>query len=79
VTRPWTTKIGVVKCHKLRQFPTFPIHIYSHFNHIKSNDKIAPSRSLILFCWWRERTDQSESAACPPHPLSHTIEMAFGV
>jgi hypothetical protein len=25
-----------------------------------------------------ERTDQSESAACPPHPLSHTIDMAFG-
>jgi hypothetical protein len=27
---------------------------------------------------WGERTDQSESAACPPHPLSHTIDMAFG-
>jgi hypothetical protein len=25
-----------------------------------------------------ERTGQSESAACPPHPLSHTIDMAFG-
>jgi hypothetical protein len=25
-----------------------------------------------------ERTDQSESAACPPHRLSHTIDMAFG-
>jgi hypothetical protein len=24
---------------------------------------------------WGERTDQSESAACPPHPLSHTIDM----
>jgi hypothetical protein len=24
-----------------------------------------------------ERTDQSQSDACPPHPLSHTIDMAF--
>jgi hypothetical protein len=27
---------------------------------------------------WGERTDQSQSAACPPHPLSHTIDIAFG-
>jgi hypothetical protein len=27
---------------------------------------------------WGERTDQSESATFPPHPLSQTIDMAFG-
>jgi hypothetical protein len=27
---------------------------------------------------WGERTDQSESAACPPHLLSNTIDMEFG-
>jgi hypothetical protein len=61
---------------------------------VENNDVYDNVHFLLLFCkvprgdnlrrpnaipkGGGERTDQSESAACPPHPLSHTIDMAFG-
>jgi hypothetical protein len=33
---------------------------------------------MLFQLGWGERNDQSESAACPPRPLSHAIDMAFG-